>query len=84
MANAVLSDPRFFSEEAAFEYVEAQLWPNGPVCPHCGATAEKIGRLAGRAFQAHEEASGGRRYHRPAQMLRLPSLALYGAQGHDF
>jgi hypothetical protein len=22
-------------------------WPNGPVCPHCGATAEKIGRLAG-------------------------------------
>jgi hypothetical protein len=47
MAKAVLSDPRFFSEEAAFEYVEAQLWPTGPVCPHCGATAEKIGRLEG-------------------------------------
>jgi hypothetical protein len=46
MAKPVLSDPRFFSEEAAFEYVEAQLWPSGPVCPHCGST-ESIGRLAG-------------------------------------
>jgi transposase-like protein len=46
MAKPVLSDPRFFSEEAAFEYVEAQLWPTGPVCPHCGNT-ENIGRLQG-------------------------------------
>ena len=47
MAKPVLSDARFFSEEAAFDYVEAQLWTNGPVCPHCGATSEHIGRLAG-------------------------------------
>jgi hypothetical protein len=47
MAQPVLSDPRFFSEEAAFEYVERQLWPEGPTCPHCGALAEKIGRLEG-------------------------------------
>src|SRR2546423_4196427 len=47
MAKPVLSDPRFFSEEAAFAYVEAELWPNGPVCPHCGAPADKIGRLEG-------------------------------------
>ena len=47
MAKPVLSDPRFFSEEAAFDYVEGQLWPEGPVCPHCGSTAEKIGRLEG-------------------------------------
>jgi hypothetical protein len=47
MAKPVLSDPRFFSEEAAFEYVEAQLWRESPVCPHCGSTAEKIGRLNG-------------------------------------
>jgi transposase-like protein len=44
---SVLSDDRFHSEEAAFEYVESQLWPHGPVCPHCGSTADKIGRLAG-------------------------------------
>lgn len=49
MANAVLSDPRFHNEEAAFEYVEAHLWPNGPTCPHCGnADAAKIGRLNGK------------------------------------
>jgi hypothetical protein len=47
MAKPVLSDPRFFSEEAAFDYVEGQLWPQGPVCPHCGATGKHIGRLAG-------------------------------------
>jgi ISXO2 transposase-like protein/transposase-like zinc ribbon protein len=47
MAKPVLADPRFFSEEAAFDYVEGQLWPEGPVCPHCGSTADKIGRLAG-------------------------------------
>src|ERR1700742_3790495 len=33
---SVLSAPHFHNEEAAFAYVEAQLWPNGPVCPHCG------------------------------------------------
>jgi transposase-like protein len=48
MANSVLSDPRFHNEEAAFEYVEAELWTNGPVCPHCGATGDKIGRLKGK------------------------------------
>ena len=47
MAQPVLCDPRFFSEEAAFAYVEGQLWSAGPVCPHCRATAEKIGRLEG-------------------------------------
>jgi hypothetical protein len=47
MAKPVLSDPRFFSEEAAFEYVENQLWPEGAVCPHCGAFGDKIGRLQG-------------------------------------
>jgi transposase-like protein len=47
MAKSVLSDARFHCEEAAFAYVEAQLWPNGPVCPHCGLTGEKIGRLTG-------------------------------------
>ncbi len=46
MANTVLSDPRFHSEEAAFAYVEKQLWPHGPTCPHCGE-AERLGRIPG-------------------------------------
>src|SRR6202171_450701 len=48
MANSVLSAIRFHNEEAAFEYVEAHLWPDGPVCPHCQATGDKIGRLTGK------------------------------------
>ncbi|MGO8951873.1 MAG: IS1595 family transposase [Rhodomicrobium sp.] len=49
MANSVLNAPHFQIEEAAFAYVEAALWPNGPVCPHCGNTdATRIGRLQGK------------------------------------
>jgi transposase-like protein len=49
MAKSVLSDDRFHNEEAAFAYVEAELWPNGPVCPHCGNTdGSKIGKLQGK------------------------------------
>lgn len=32
-----LSNPIFHDETAAREWLEARLWPNGPVCPHCGA-----------------------------------------------
>jgi len=31
-----LSAPHFHNEEAAYAYVEARVWPEGPVCPHCG------------------------------------------------
>jgi transposase-like protein len=48
MAKSVLSAPQFQNEEAAFEYVEAHLWPHGAVCPFCGATGDKIGRLTGK------------------------------------
>jgi transposase-like protein len=53
MARSVLSEDRFHNEDAAFEYVEGQLWPSGPVCPHCGnADGTKIGRLAGKTTRA--------------------------------
>jgi transposase-like protein len=47
MAKSVLSASHFHDEAAAFAYVEARLWPNGPVCPHCGET-ERVGRLNGK------------------------------------
>jgi len=47
MAKPVLNEPQFLTEAAAFAYVEARLWPNGPVCPHCGET-KRIGRLNGK------------------------------------
>jgi transposase-like protein len=34
--SADLQDPRFTDETAAREALEALVWPNGPVCPHCG------------------------------------------------
>ncbi len=48
MAKSLLSEPHFHSEAAAFEYVEARLWPAGPVCHHCGER-ERIGRLQGKS-----------------------------------
>jgi transposase-like protein len=47
MAKSVMNAPHFQSELAAFAFVEARLWPNGPVCPHCQETA-RIGRLNGK------------------------------------
>jgi transposase-like protein len=35
-----LNVPHFANEEAAIAYVEKRLWPDGPVCPHCGAIGE--------------------------------------------
>ncbi|MGE0579915.1 IS1595 family transposase [Reyranella sp.] len=49
MAKSVLSAPHFQDEQAAFDYVEAHLWPTGPTCPHCGnADSARIGRLQGK------------------------------------
>jgi transposase-like protein len=35
-----LSAPQFQNPEAARQYLEAQVWPNGPVCPHCGVLGD--------------------------------------------
>ncbi len=43
-----LSAPRLQDETAAFAYVEAKLWPDGPVCRHCG-TIGQAGRLTGKS-----------------------------------
>jgi transposase-like protein len=33
---SVLSKPYMHDEAEAFKHVESILWPDGPVCPHCG------------------------------------------------
>jgi transposase-like protein len=43
-----LSAPHLHNEEAAYAYVEARIWPDGPVCPHCGGV-ERIGKFAGKS-----------------------------------
>ncbi len=43
-------DPMFHDEEKAREYFEAQRWPDGPMCPHCGS--DHVHRLEGDAHRA--------------------------------
>jgi transposase-like protein len=45
---SILSAPHYHNEEAAYAYVEARLWPNGPVCPHCGGF-ERISKMGGKS-----------------------------------
>lgn len=46
--SSVLSAPHFHHEKAAYEFVEARLWPQGPVCPHCQAGKDRVGKLEGK------------------------------------
>ncbi len=48
MQTSVLDAKHFHDEQAAYAYLEARLWPNGPVCPHCGGF-DRIGKLAGKS-----------------------------------
>ena len=45
---SILSKPHFHNEEAAYEFVEAHVWPEGRVCPHCG-TVDQSGELKGKS-----------------------------------
>lgn len=41
---SILSKPYFHDEEAAFAHLEAVVWPEGPVCPHCGGV-DRISKI---------------------------------------
>jgi transposase-like protein len=38
---SVISKPYFHNEEAAFAHLEGVLWPDAPICPHCGSINAK-------------------------------------------
>lgn len=47
-----LNDPIFQDADKAREHLEAQQWPNGPVCPHCGnVDQDRITAMAGKAHR---------------------------------
>jgi transposase-like protein len=48
MSEPIISQAHFQNEEAAYAFVEARIWPSGPVCPHCGST-ERIGKMGGKS-----------------------------------
>src|SRR5271166_1235800 len=45
---SVLSKPYFHDEATAYAKLESIVWPNGPVCPHCGGSG-RVGKLKGSA-----------------------------------
>lgn len=50
---SILNKPHFQNEEAAFAKLESIVWPNGPVCPHCGAV-DRIFALNGVRTKANK------------------------------
>ena len=48
MAKSILSAKVMQSEAAAIAWVESRVWPQGPVCPHCGGV-DRIGKMGGKA-----------------------------------
>jgi transposase-like protein len=47
-----LQNPIFQDDDKAREWLEARVWPNGPVCPHCGNVDQsKITGLKGKAHR---------------------------------
>src|SRR5579864_1989932 len=48
MSTSVLNWRALQSEEAAYAWVETQLWPEGPICPHCGGV-ERISKMKGKS-----------------------------------
>jgi len=48
MSKSIFSAKHFTDEAAAYAFVEAHLWPDGAVCPHCGVIG-KAGRLQGKS-----------------------------------
>jgi transposase-like protein len=48
---SIISKSPFYDEPAAFEYLEKTLWPEGPVCQHCGVTGNAT-KLQGKATRA--------------------------------
>lgn len=47
MTASILTEPQFSDETAAFAFVEARLWPKGPVCHHCQSGA-RVGKMNGK------------------------------------
>lgn len=48
MSKSVLDAKALHDEATAYAWVEARLWPNGPVCPHCGGV-ERISKMQGKS-----------------------------------
>jgi len=48
MLSSVLTAKAFQNEEAAYKWVESRVWPEGPICPHCGGI-DRISPMKGKS-----------------------------------
>jgi transposase-like protein len=46
-----LDAKHFHDEAAAYRFLEAHVWPEGPVCPRCGS-GDRIGKLKGKSTRS--------------------------------
>jgi len=44
-----LRNPIYHDDGAARQHLERVLWPQGPVCPRCGVTGDRITKLQGKS-----------------------------------
>jgi transposase-like protein len=44
-----INNPIYRDDDAAREHLETLLWPDGPVCPRCGVTEDRITKLMGKS-----------------------------------
>ena len=51
MRDVDYSNPIFHDEAKAREWLERRLWPEGPICPHCGVVNQAT-QLKGKAHRA--------------------------------
>src|SRR5689334_4875325 len=40
---ATIQDPQYHDEDVARAHLERLMWPDGPVCPHCGVVGKAYG-----------------------------------------
>lgn len=45
---SILSRKEFHDEKAAYDYVEARVWPHGATCPKCGER-ERVSKMGGKS-----------------------------------
>lgn len=50
MSKAALSNPIFHDADKAREWLEARLWKDGPICPHCG-TVDQATLMQGKSHR---------------------------------
>ena len=45
---SIISRPEFHDEQAAYDYIEAHIWPHGATCPKCGER-ERVSKMGGKS-----------------------------------